>query len=331
MRGVTRVYDLVMTHKLDADDFFIHRVQQHCAEAGLNFFLVEPLWVHSFYEGLSKGLVWPRVLLNMHSEHHQPEDIYHRLVRLAAEKNVQVIDPLSRALAAFDKARLHPQLIGAGIHVPHTVIVHADKAAGFQLSEADRLALGSPFVIKPAMGYGRRAVVMTATNEGDLARSVTAWLEQFVKAIEHHDDELPGLEPTWPNTDYLLQRIIVPRKLNGAPAYFRVFFVFGSVWYCWWNCYTDHYRLMTPQEAHDFDLKPLEEIIRRIAALTGMQFFSSEVAQTDSGQFVVIDYVNDQCHMLSQSANARIGVPDELVAAIAKRLVGATKELIGKR
>jgi hypothetical protein len=61
-----------------------------------------------------------------------------------------------------------------------------------------------------------------------------------------------------------------------------------------------------------------------------MQFFSSEVAQTDSGQFVVIDYVNDQCHMLSQSANAQIGVPDELVAAIAKRLVGATKELIGK-
>ncbi len=159
MRGVTRVYDLVMTHKLDADDFFIHRVQQHCAEAGLNFFLVEPLWVQSFYEGLSKGLVWPRVLLNMHSEHHQPEDIYHRLVRLAAEKNVQVIDPLSRALAAFDKARLHPQLIAAGIHVPHTVIVRADKAAGFQLSEADRQSevpsSKSPVLIGP--GHGPRS------------------------------------------------------------------------------------------------------------------------------------------------------------------------------
>ena len=37
---MTRTYDLVMTHKLDADDFFIHRVQQHCAERGLNSFLV---------------------------------------------------------------------------------------------------------------------------------------------------------------------------------------------------------------------------------------------------------------------------------------------------
>jgi hypothetical protein len=26
-----------MTHKLDADDFFIQRIQQHCAERGLNF------------------------------------------------------------------------------------------------------------------------------------------------------------------------------------------------------------------------------------------------------------------------------------------------------
>ena len=65
-------------------------------------------------------------------------------------------------------------------------------------------------------------------------------------------------------------------------------------------------------------------------ALTGMKFFSSEVALSEAGEFVLIDYVNDQCHMLSQSANPRIGVPDELVAAIARRLIEATKELIAK-
>ena len=46
---MVRVYDLVMTHKLDADDFFIHCVQKHAAEAGLNFFLIEPLWVEAFH------------------------------------------------------------------------------------------------------------------------------------------------------------------------------------------------------------------------------------------------------------------------------------------
>src|SRR5256885_12025561 len=30
-----------------------------------------------------------------------------------------------------------------------------------------------------------------------------------------------------------------PRDIKGAPAYFRVYYVFGSVWCSWWNCYTD--------------------------------------------------------------------------------------------
>ena len=118
------------------------------------------------------------------------------------------------------------------------------------------------------------------------------------------------------------------RTVQGSPVYFRVYFVFGSVWCCWWNCYTDRYRQATAAELTEFGLQPLEEIVRRIAALTGMNFFSSEIAQTEAGEFVVIDYVNDQCHMLSQSANPQIGVPDELVAAIARRLVEAIKERI---
>ena len=303
---MTRVYDLVMTHKLDADDFFIHRVQQHCAENRLNFFLIEPLWVERVLEKLERGSLWTRALLNMHSEHHQPEDIFHRLVRLAAQRKSFVIDPPDVALPAFNKARLHPRLVEAGIQVPATIIVPREQVAGFSLSEQDRVLLGSPFVIKPSLGYGRRGVVLDATDERDLARSAAAW----------------------PDGDYLLQRRIVPRTVQHSPAYFRVYFVFGSVWCSWWNCYTDRYRQATAAELAEFGLQPLEDLVRRIAALTGMNFFSSEIAQTETGEFVVIDYVNDQCHMLSQTANPHIGVPDELVAAIARRLVEAIKERI---
>jgi len=298
-----------MTHKLDSDDLFIHAIQRHCAEARLNFFLIEPLWVEAFHIYLQLGEIWPRVLLNMHSEHHQPEEIYHRLVRLAAEKHCQVIDPPEVAHLAFDKARLHPRLVKAGVCVPATVIVPREEAAAFRLNESDAAMLGSPFVIKPAMGYGRGGVVLDGTSEKDLQRSVTAW----------------------PDSHYLLQKRIVPRQIKGVPAYFRVYFVFGSVWCSWWNCYTDNYRLVTPSEATELHLKPLEEMVRQIAALTGMNFFSSEIAQTEAGEFVVIDYVNDQCHMLSQSSHPRIGVPDELVVAVARRLVEAAKELIAQR
>jgi hypothetical protein len=305
-RMTTRIYDLVMTHKLDADDYFIHRVQQHSAERGLNFFLVEPIWVESFKLLFERGKLWARVLLNMHSEHHAPDDIYHQLVRLAAERKTRVIDPPDIALAAFDKARLHPRLLAAGLKAPYTVIVAREQIQGFALTDDQRTSLGSPFVIKPSMGYGRRGLVLDAIREQDILRSLEAW----------------------PDSQYLLQQRIVPRSLNGEPVYFRAYFVFGSVWCCWWNCYTDSYRLVKPEEIEQFGT--LREIICRIAQMTGMQFFSSEIAQTDYGEFVVIDYVNDQCHLLTQSSNPKMGVPDELVAAIARKLVEGAQQLIGK-
>ena len=294
-----------MTHNLDADEFFIHRVQYHCAESGMSCFVVEPLWVHRFFELYQTGQVWARCLLNMHSEHHLPEDIFHRLVQLAETRGSRVIDPPTIAIPAFDKARLHLRLLEAQIPVPPTVIVPRAQAGGWALSEADRAALGTPFVIKPAMGYGRRGVVLDANSEADLLRSIAAWEGE----------------------NYLLQRRILPRQLGDDPAYFRVFYVFGTVWCAWWNCYTDRYRLLTDQERTTHHLEELEQIIRRIAALTSMRFFSSEIAQTDDGQFVVIDYLNDQCHTLSQSADPEKGVPDELVAAMARRLVEGAREL----
>ena len=307
--STTRVYDLVMTHKLDTDDLFIHRVQQHCAELGLNFFLVEPLWVQRFYEYYARNEIWARVLLNMHSEHHLPDDIYHRLVLLAHHKNTRIIDPPDIAQAAFDKARMHEKLVAAGFSVPPTIIVPQTAVSTFQLAAEQKELLGKPFVIKPSHGYGRRGVILDAEDETHLGRSVTAW----------------------PNPSYLLQRKITPKMLSECPAYWRAFYVFGEVWVCWWNCFTDCYRLATDAERGQFRLGEVEELARKIAALTQMNFFSSEIAQVESGEFVLIDYVNDQCHMLSQSADPRMGVPDSVVGAIAKKLVLSAAGMIGRK
>jgi hypothetical protein len=305
---VTRIYDLVMTHKLDTDDFFIHRVQQHCAERGLNFFLIEPTWVDAFYRLLEQGRISPRVLLNMHSEHHEPTDIYRLLVNLAFEKKVRIIDPPDLAQAAFDKANLHPRLAAADFRLPYTVIVPRDQIPGFRFSDAEMENLGCPFVVKPSLGYGKRGVILDALGAHDLLRSQKAW----------------------PDPAYLVQRKIVPQDLGGTPGYFRIFYVFSAIWICWWNCYTDQYRLSTVEELERYALHPLQEIACNLARLTRMNFFSTEVALADSGEFVLIDYVNDQCHMLTQSANPLMGVPDEVVAGIARRLVDGAQQLIAR-
>lgn len=295
-----------MTHKLDADDFFIHRIQQRAAELGLNFFLIEPLWAEAFHDHLLHGRVACRVLLNMHSEHHLPDELYHRLVELAHRRGTRVIDPPPIAQAAFDKAQMHAKLIAAGLRVPFTLIVPRDTAPSFQIPDDQRAALGTPFVIKPSHGYGRRGVLLDAQHAEDLPRSVAAW----------------------PSPSYLLQHRVAPRRLEGRPAYWRVFYVFGDTWVCWWDCFTDRYAEPTPEETERFGLARLPQLAARIAALSGMNFFSSEVAQTENGEDILIDYVNDQCHMLSQSSNPAMGVPDRVVRAIAHRLVEAAAAMI---
>jgi hypothetical protein len=272
----------------------------------MDFFLAEPLWVRAFYDAFERDEVWARSLLNMHSEHHLPEDPFHRLVDLAERRKTLVIDPPSVARAAFDKSLLHGRLESAGLAVPPTIIVKAAEVPFFALTPEQREFLGAPFVIKPALGYGRRGVILDARDEKDLLRSIAAW----------------------PDEKYLLQRKIVPREFEGRPAYWRLFYVFGALWWCWWDCFTDRYTEVAPEEIERFGLAPLDQGMRKLAALTGMNFFSSEIARTAGGEFVWIDYVNDQCHMLTQSANPKMGVPDRIVEAIALRLVDSAAEQI---
>ena len=288
-----------MTHRLDSDDFFIQRIQGLCAQQGLNFFLIEPLWVQSFHQALEQGTVWARWLLNLHSEHHDPSEIYHRLVLLADARGVRVIDPPDRALAAFNKAKAHGQLSAAGLNLPPTVIVPRQALATFRFTAEQRELLGNPFVVKPSMGYGRKGVILDAQSESDLLRS----------------------EVAWPDEHYLVQRRLMPRRIGAEPAYFRVYHVFGKLWCCWWNPFTDRFRQVSDVERETLGLEALDVIALKIASVTGMQFFSTEILQTDDGTFTVIDYMNDQCHLLTQSASPSNGVPDAVVAGIAESLV----------
>ena len=296
---VPRVYDLALTHALDTDDFFIHRLQRRCAEVGLNFFLVEPLWATAFLEALESRSVVARTLINLHSEHHDPGNVFSRLVATAERLGVRMIDPPSRAIPAFDKAAMHRRLVGSGIHVPATVLLEAHSVENWQATaEEDRL-LGRPFVVKPSLGYGRKGVVLDAVGPADLRRSLALW----------------------PDRALLLQRRIQPQLIDGEPAYFRVYFVAGRTWACWWNCFTDRYRELSTEDETRLVLGGLHAITRRLAEISGLQLFSTEICVDPSGQPVVIDPINDQVHLLTQSAHPGIGVPDRIVAGIADALM----------
>jgi hypothetical protein len=56
-------------------------------------------------------------------------------------------------------------------------------------------------------------------------------------------------------------------------------------------------------------------ITKKIAEVCRLDFFSTEIAVTESRRFVTVDYVNDICDMRLQSQH-KDGVPDIVVKEI---------------
>jgi hypothetical protein len=199
------------------------------------------------------------------------------------------------------KARAQKRLEEAGLPVPATVVIAAGEASR-ELTAEERQAVGERCIIKPSWGVAGKGVV---ANVKPTAEAIEA-ARQFE-----------------PKDDYLVQRMIKWEKLGGGrTAYLRGYNVLGSRTLLWWAPETKLYELLTWADLREYDLMPAVELIDRMARVTGMDYFSSEIAITSGvGQprFVLIDYCNDQCDMNPVSAQAD-GPPDAWVRWVCERM-----------
>ena len=70
---------------------------------------------------------------------------------------------------------------------------------------------------------------------------------------------------------------------------------------------------------------PSLEIVEKIAQVSKLFFFSTEIALTENGQFIVVDYVNESCDIRLQS-KALDGVPDQIVKNSADYIIRYVKK-----
>jgi hypothetical protein len=191
---------------------------------------------------------------------------------------------------------MHLEFITAGIHTPYTIILPPHNEAS-QVGPLDLSPLGESFIAKPAHGGGGEGVVFEVST-----------LDQVLAARR-----------AFSHDHYLLQAHIVPATISGRRAWFRVLFCGGDVYRFWWDMASPVYVRVREDEEQEFGLSPLTETTLTIARVCGLDLFSTEIALTRPGVFVVVDYVNNPLDLRLQSA-AHDGVPDETVRYIAARL-----------
>src|SRR5512135_3627928 len=288
--------DLAITHDWEYDRDFVRLVDGSARTRGLATLLVAPGDAARVLEEFRAGTIDVRVLLDRASGA-SPEFI--DLQALAAERGRDVIEPLEKIRWASDKATMHLEFLSAGLPTPHTVILPAFAAQPeIRLAPADLAPLGVPFVIKPANTTGGSLGVVAG------ASSMT---------------EVLAARRTYPADKYLLQEKVIPQTRAGRRFWFRGFYVLGEVHLTWWDDRTHLYAELGLDQAAAEGLVPIYAMVRTIARVSRLRFFSTEVALDVDGRFVVVDYVNEICDMRLRSAHAD-GVPDAVVARIADRI-----------
>lgn len=270
---------------------------------GLSCLLINNSSVNGAIEAARKGSLRPLVYLDLCSG---PGTVFQQLLRTMADAGVHALcDP--RTLEWTFKANSHPALEKAGLPLPPSVILKRTDPDR-DLTSEELARLGDRCVIKPSFGVaGLGAVIGVAPTRAQIA-----------SARDYNRQD-----------DWLIQKMMSWTKFGDRQAYIRAYNILGYRTLMWWNN-EKGYSSLTWDDLQRHDLLPAVEMIDRIAAVTGVEFFSTEIAITaDAGQaptqsrFCLIDYVNDQCD-IDPHAHPGRSPPESWVRWICERLAEFT-------
>jgi hypothetical protein len=290
-----QIFDLAIAWcwKYDAD--FVFQIDSECVKRGLLSYLIHP---HNLFETMNKvdsGELKFKVFFDRASD--QEED-FEELVDLIKACRVKMINDWDKALWACDKATMHLEFLAGGINVPYTIILPPyDENPNLDSIPLDQV--GKPFVIKPACGGCGDGVVLDAQS-----------IEDIQKARNEFSDD-----------KYLVQEKIVPSQMGGRRTWFRVFYVCGEVLPCWWDDQTRIADVLSSSQIDERIYRKMERITRKIASISKLDLFSTEIALKTSGELLVIDHINDQVDLRKKSLHFD-GIPNEVVDRIVAGLVG---------
>jgi hypothetical protein len=287
------VYDLCLVWYWEHDFDFATAIWDACNEHNISLWSVSPENLVQATTELLAGRASMRVLLDRAQYHSGFLPFLHKAETLGT----YMINPRERSNWTADKATMHLEMISQGLYTPYTLIL-APFVVQPVLPPLDLSPLRKQFVVKPALGGGGEGVIQRATSPEEVLRARIEFAEQ----------------------KYLLQARVEPQELEGRKAWFRVYYVDGHIYPCWWDPETHIFAPVRVDEEERFGLVPLRLMAAKIASICRLDWFSTEIALSQDGKFIAVDYVNDGIDLRSQT-QAHDGVPAEVLASIATDLV----------
>ncbi len=287
------VFDLCFAWNWIYDGDFANILEKACQAENLKIFHATPDIIDQVVQALNIRKLRFRALFDRASD---ADASFFPLTTWSSRRRIVRINRYRLTRRAWNKAAMHRKIVRAGLQTPYTVCLPPYNQHPI-LPVINLTPLGKRFAIKPAHGGGGLGVIMDAT----------AWEQVLASRQEYPDDQ------------YLLQTQVNPTLLDGRPAWFRVIYSVGQVHPFWWNPETHRYTIITEEEQIQYGLCSLVEITQRLAELSRLELFSTEIAFDESQHRTIIDYVNDPIDLRPQSKTPE-GIPDFHLNTIAEDL-----------
>ncbi len=289
-------FDLAISYKWIYDEEFVQLIENIFHNYGLTTFLIRNYNINEVIDRVNRRELYFKAYFDRASDEDRS---FEPISKLLQRRHCYLINPHNKVLKATDKSTMHKRLLKKKFRLPETHLIPSySQTRQLKLDEYDLMQIGSPFVIKPAINSGG--------GEGVIKNAVS--LQQIV------EERIKN-----PNEKFLIQEKIKPRFLAGRRAWFRVLCAFNKTIPIWWDDQTHVYNIVTKKEIARYNLLPLSRITAKLAKVTKLDYFSTEIAVTKNHNFVMIDYVNDQCDMRLKS-NHPDGVPNEVVVEFIERM-----------
>lgn len=289
-------FDLAIAYTWEYDADFVDLIEDYFHYYGLTTYLIKPDNVYDVIYLLQQKKIQFSALLDRASD----EDVsFIPIAQILKRRKSYVINPHNKVIKTIDKALMHTKLLENNFKLPKTFIIPSFKNDyRLLLTEQDLDFIGKPFVIKPSLYSGG--------GEGVIKNAFTL-------------DEIQNSRMKSPNEKFLIQEKIYPQNLNGKRAWFRLIWAFDTVIPTYWDDRTHIYNTISTKEIKQKNLQQLIRITKRLAQITKLDYFSTEIALTKDHKFYLIDYINDQIDMRLKSKHLD-GVPDKVVNKFIERL-----------
>lgn len=289
-------YDIGISQVYAKDERFVKFLREKAKSKNQNIIQVDYNNVSSVIDSVNKNEINFRLFLDLGSFENP---VFAFLSEKLSNKETKIINSPESMKNSFSKSHLHEVLKSNDIPLRKTFVLN--KKAKNNLGKVIK-DLGKPFVLSPGVSSYEKGIILNAKDKGD------------IKTIL--DD--------YPKEDVLAHEYLVPKIINEKVAWFRIIYSCGEILYHWWDPNNHFYIQFGNSDEENKITNETKNYVEKIAELTGLCLFSTEIISDTNGNYVIIDYANNPIDLSSQK-DERDGVPEETLNKIADSILKEIK------